>query len=202
MRRGLIVLCAFALVLSAGAVGHAAELSLSSPRAPSQAVITKCAQAQIEVSGTAGQAELTVSGIPAQCGGLPLDVWLHDGTTTHQLAADAPAGGGQLTLTPSIELSTHTAALTTIDTWPMPTTATPSRSNAVGRSARTYASAARIDRSALDAFAWRGSWMRASTSSSGRLHAAATANATVGRAASAIAEPIAGPAARPIVIGT
>src|SRR5690625_1926866 len=124
MRRWITALFTLALVLSLGAVGHAAELSLSSPRPPSLAMTEKCAQAEIKVSGTAGRAELTVSGIPAVCGGLPLDVCLHDGIATHQVTTETPATGGQLTLTPSTTLTTHTAALVTIGTWPMPTTAT------------------------------------------------------------------------------
>lgn len=123
MRRWITALCTLVLVLSMGAVAHAAELSLSSPRPPSLAMTEKCAQAEIDISGTEGEGTLTVAGIPAECSGLPIDVWLHDAGATSRITAEAPAGGGEVTLTPSAPLTTRAAALATIDTWPLPTTA-------------------------------------------------------------------------------
>ena len=123
MRRWLTALCTLVLVLSMGVVAHAAELSLSSPRPPSLAMTEKCAQAEIDVFGTEGEATVTVAGIPAECSGLPIDVWLHDAGATSRITAEAPAGGGEVTLTPSAPLTTRAAALATIDTWPLPTTA-------------------------------------------------------------------------------
>ena len=124
MRRWITALFTLALVLSLGAVGHAAELSLSSPRPPSLAMAERCdAQAAVEIEGTTWRSPLTVSGIPAACGGLPLSVWLYDSGATEVVTTQVPNGGGTVAVPVTrVTVGPHTAALATIDTWPLSTT--------------------------------------------------------------------------------
>lgn len=122
IRRLLIALCAFVLMVSVAGVAYAADLGLSSPTRPSLGVAERCAQTTVTIAGTAWVNPLTVSGLPPACGGLPLKIWLHDSDSTHTISTEVPPEGGEVTLSPAFSVGPHTDALATIDSWPMPTT--------------------------------------------------------------------------------
>lgn len=118
-RLAALALLATALV----GVAHASELVLAPPTTASTAVVHRCAHADVQVTATAGRTELTVTGLPAACGGLPLRLWLHEAGTTHRTDAVVPEGGGPVTVTAPVPAGPGTAPLVTVDTWPLPTTA-------------------------------------------------------------------------------
>ncbi|PYF98328.1 hypothetical protein SAMN05216184_11272 [Georgenia satyanarayanai] len=124
IRRWLATLGVLALVTTAlVGIAHASQLALAPPTTASLDVVRKCAQADVQVIGAVGRTQLTVSGLPAACGGLPMRLWLHEAGTTRHVDAVTPHEGGALTVTLPAPVGARPTAVVTVRTWPMPTTA-------------------------------------------------------------------------------
>ena len=85
-------------------VGFAASLSLTSATlGAAQVAIPRCATGALTVlpnlNGSANIVSVTVSGIPAACGGGTMKLTVNNGTTNSSGSAAVPGAGGSLTVT-------------------------------------------------------------------------------------------------------
>src|SRR5690606_13434827 len=121
-------------------------------------VVRKCAQANVQVTGSVGKTQLTVSGLPAACGGLPLRLWLHEAGKTQHVDAVTPSRGGTLNVALPSPAGAAPSAVATVRTWPMPTTVR--ISDFPTFTCRTPGSAAGCTVSISGRDGWDGFWRR------------------------------------------
>jgi hypothetical protein len=113
-RIGLIL----AFVLSGTIIGAAASLNLGTGTLGAGGVATpRCTTANLGVlhnlTGT-NVASVTVSGLPAACGGGTLQATVNNGTTNSSGSIVVPAGGGSVTVTLAAAVAISQAAETDI----------------------------------------------------------------------------------------
>jgi len=107
-----------ALVLSGTVIGAAASLNLSSGTLGANQLATpRCTTANLSVfqnvSGS-NVASVTVSGLPAACGGGTLQAAVNNGTASSSGSAAVPAAGGAVTVTLAAAVALSEAAETDI----------------------------------------------------------------------------------------
>lgn len=97
------------LTLACAVVGLAASIAVSSDSLGAATLsVPRCTSAGLSVlqNLTAGNAiSVTVSGLPAACGGGTLQVTLNNGTTNSGGSAVIPAGGGATTVTLAVPVA-------------------------------------------------------------------------------------------------
>jgi hypothetical protein len=113
-RIGLVL----AFVLSGTVIGAAASLNLSpGTLGAGQLATPRCTTANLGVlhilSGS-NVASVTVSGLPAACGGGTLQATVNNGTTNSSGSAVVPAAGGSVTITLAAAVPVSQAAQTDI----------------------------------------------------------------------------------------
>jgi len=113
-RLGLVL----ALVLSGAVIGAAASLNLATGTLGANRVATpRCTTAGLGVlqnlSGS-NVASVTVSGLPAACGGGTLQTAVNNGTASSSGSAAVPVGGGSVTVTLAAAVPISEAAETDI----------------------------------------------------------------------------------------
>lgn len=110
---GLIVLC-----VAGAVVGSATSLTVSSGTlGAASAAAPRCTTAGLGIvqnlaSGTV--VSVTVSGIPATCGGALLQATVNNGVTSGSGSATVPAGGGAVTMILGLAQAVTTAVQTDI----------------------------------------------------------------------------------------
>ena len=113
-RLGLVL----AIVLSGTVIGAAASLNLTSSTLGANRVTTpRCTTANLSVlqnlSGS-NVASVTVSGLPAACGGGTLQAAVNNGTASSTGSAAVPGGGGSVTVTLAATVPISEAAETDV----------------------------------------------------------------------------------------
>jgi hypothetical protein len=113
-RIGLVL----AFVLSGTVIGAAASLNLSpGTLGAGQLATPRCTTANLGVLHNlvgSNVASVTVSGLPAACGGGTLQATVNNGTTNSSGSAVVPGGGGSVTVTLAAAVPVSQAAQTDI----------------------------------------------------------------------------------------
>lgn len=113
-RLGLVL----AIVLGGTVIGAAASLNLSSGTlGATQLATPRCTTANLSVLqnlAVSSVASVTISGLPASCGGGTLQAAVNNGTANSTGSAVVPAGGGSVTVTLAATVPVSEAAETDI----------------------------------------------------------------------------------------